>query len=49
MRAAFCRDRTAIADEQRALSYTQLNTRVNQLANALVSAGVSVGDRVAIL
>jgi fatty-acyl-CoA synthase len=49
MRAAFCRDRTAIADERRALSYTQLNARVNQLANALVAAGVSVGDRVAIL
>lgn len=39
----------AVEDAQRALSYRELNTRVNRLAHALLAAGVKRGDRVAIL
>ena len=47
-RAAVTPDREAYVDPQMGLrlSFSQLNERVNQLANALSSAGVNPGDRV---
>lgn len=48
-RAAHCRNRIAVSDERRTLTYGQINDRVNQLANMMALAGVNVGDRVAIL
>ncbi|MFO7750121.1 MAG: AMP-binding protein [Desulfobacteraceae bacterium] len=41
-------DRTAFCDAQRSFTYPQCNTRVNGLANALVSMGLARGDRVAL-
>lgn len=38
---------TAIVFEDRRLSFVELNRRVNQLANALLSLGVKKGDKVA--
>lgn len=49
LRSRSCGDRIAIQDEHRSLSYTQLNRRVNQLANALAGSGIRRGDRVAIM
>lgn len=48
-RAALCRDRVALSDARRSLTYGQLNDRVNQLANMMALSGVQPGDRVAIL
>jgi fatty-acyl-CoA synthase len=48
-RAALCRERIALSDERRSLSYGQLNNRVNQLAHMMVLAGLRPGDRVALL
>jgi fatty-acyl-CoA synthase len=42
-------DRTAVRFNGSGLSYRELDERVSQLANALVSRGVRVGDRVAVL
>jgi acyl-CoA synthetase (AMP-forming)/AMP-acid ligase II len=47
--AAIVPDRTAIIFEDRRVSFEQLQSRVNRLANALSDAGVVAGDRVAIL
>jgi acyl-CoA synthetase (AMP-forming)/AMP-acid ligase II len=47
--AAIVPDRTAIIFEDRRVSFEQLQSRVNRLANALSDAGVGAGDRVAIL
>lgn len=49
-RAAVTPDREAYVDPQTGLrlTFTALNERVNQLANALASAGVNPGDRVAL-
>ncbi len=41
--------RIAIEDERRRLSYAELDERVNRLAHALAAAGVTRGDRVAML
>lgn len=41
--------KTAIIDGGTRLSYEELNTRVNQLANALTQRGVGKGDRVTML
>ena len=38
-----------VIQENRTLSYTQMLERVNRLANALVNAGLGVGDRFALL
>lgn len=48
-RARYHGDRPAIEDGERCYSYSQLNERVNRLANALSSQGVRHGDRIAIL
>jgi fatty-acyl-CoA synthase len=42
-------DRIAIEYEGGKLSFAQLNTRVNCLANAMTAIGISRGDRVAVL
>ncbi len=43
-------DRVGLIDEQRMkLSWRELNSRVNSLANTLISLGVRKGDRVAII
>lgn len=47
--AAIVPDRTALIFEDRRITFEQLQTRVNLLANALASMGVGCGDRVAIL
>jgi fatty-acyl-CoA synthase len=43
------RDRTALVFRDKRLSYWELNTRVNQVANSLTGLGVVKGDRVACL
>lgn len=43
------KQRVALQDEFKCLSYGQLNERVNRLANALSNRGLKRGDRVAIL
>lgn len=42
-------DKTALVFKDTRLSYSELNSRVNRLANALLGIGVSKGDRVAVL
>lgn len=42
-------DKMAIKFEGKSFSYQQLNSRVNQLAHALLSVGIHKGDRVAVL
>jgi fatty-acyl-CoA synthase len=39
----------ALRQGERSLSYSELDARSNQLANALIKRGVAVGDRVALL
>ena len=46
---AICPDKTATVFERKRYTFSQLNDRVNSLANALSKLGVSKGDRVAIL
>ncbi len=46
---AICPERTAIVFEEKRYTFSQLNERVNRLANALSNLGVKKGDRVAIL
>lgn len=41
--------KTAIVDGERSITYTQLNERVNRLANTLLGLGVKKGDKVGIL
>jgi acyl-CoA synthetase (AMP-forming)/AMP-acid ligase II len=47
--AAQFRDRPAVVFRDRAFSYTQIERRSNQLANALVGLGLGAGERVAVL
>jgi len=47
--AAICPDRDAIVFEDKRYTFSQLNERVNKLANALKKLGVNKGDRVAML
>ena len=47
--AAMCPDRDAIVFEGKRYTFSQLNERTNQLANALAGMGVVKGDRVAML
>jgi long-chain acyl-CoA synthetase len=42
-------DRAALVFEEREISYRALDTRSNQAAQAMRSAGVNAGDRVAFL
>ncbi|MDH5695527.1 MAG: long-chain-fatty-acid--CoA ligase [Dehalococcoidia bacterium] len=42
-------DKTALVFKDTRLSYSELNSRANRLANALLGIGVSKGDRVAVL
>jgi len=46
---AICPERTAIVFEGKRFTFSQLNERVNRLANALSNLGVKKGDRVALL
>jgi len=46
---SICPDKVAIVFEGKRYTFSQLNERVNRLANALSNLGVSKGDRVAIL
>jgi len=46
---AICPDKNAIVFEAKRYSFSQLNERVNRLANALLKLGVQKGDRVAML
>jgi acyl-CoA synthetase (AMP-forming)/AMP-acid ligase II len=46
---AICPDKTAIVFEDKRYTFSQLNERVNQLANGLLKLGVKKGDRVAFL
>jgi acyl-CoA synthetase (AMP-forming)/AMP-acid ligase II len=46
---AICPDKTAIVFEDKRYTFTQLNERVNRLANGLMKLGVKKGDRVAFL
>jgi len=46
---AICPERTAIVFERKRHTFSQLNERVNSLANALVQLGVNKGDRIAML
>ena len=47
--AAICPDKTAIVFEDKRYTFSQLNERVNRLANGLLDWGVKKGDRVAFL
>ena len=47
--AAICPDRDAIVFEEKRYTFSQLNERVNRLANALIDKDVTRGDRVAML
>ncbi len=42
-------DKTALVDQDRRLTYSALNRRVNRMANALSGLGLGRGDRVAVL
>lgn len=42
-------DKTAIVFDEQRISYAQLNSRVNRIANALVARGIKSGDKVAYL
>ncbi|MFC2067025.1 class I adenylate-forming enzyme family protein [Chloroflexota bacterium] len=46
---AICPDKTAIVFEGKRYTFSQLNERVNRLANALSNLGARKGDRVALL
>lgn len=46
---AICPDKVAIVFEGERYTFSQLNERVNRLANGLLNLGVSKGDRVALL
>ena len=46
---SICPDKVAIIFEGKRYTFSQLNERVNRLANALSNLGVSKGDRVAML
>jgi acyl-CoA synthetase (AMP-forming)/AMP-acid ligase II len=48
-RARACRERTALVDGARRLTYGALDARTDRLANALAARGVRLGDRVALL
>lgn len=42
-------DRTAVVDDDRSLTYRELDRRANAVAHGLVERGVEVGDRVALV
>ena len=46
---AICPDKTAIVYEDKRYTFSQLNERVNRLANGLIKLGVKAGDRVAFI
>jgi acyl-CoA synthetase (AMP-forming)/AMP-acid ligase II len=46
---AICPDKTAIVFEDKRYTFSQLNERVNRLANGLLKLGIKKGDRVAFL
>ena len=47
--AALRPDRIALVEGERSLTYAELDSRVNRLANALIRRGVGRGDRVALM
>lgn len=48
-RQLFCPNKEALVDGERRLTYDQLNRRVNRLAGALTTQGLTRGDRIGIL
>ena len=42
-------DKVSLKDRQRSFTYPETNRRVNQLANGLLSLGLTKGDKVAVL
>ncbi len=48
-RAAVDPDRLAVVDGDRSLTYSELEDRTNRLANAFISGGLQIGDRVGLL
>jgi len=44
---AICPDKEVIVFEGKRFTFSQLNERVNRLANALLKLGIQKGDRVA--
>jgi acyl-CoA synthetase (AMP-forming)/AMP-acid ligase II len=46
---AICPDKTAIVFEDKRYTFSQLNERVNRLANGLLNLGIKKGDRVSFL
>jgi acyl-CoA synthetase (AMP-forming)/AMP-acid ligase II len=46
---AICPDKTAIVFEDKRYTFSQLNERVNRLANGLLKLGLKAGDRIAFL
>lgn len=47
-RAQLSNDKVALACKERKVTYSQLNSRINRLANGLMQAGVQKGARVAV-
>ena len=47
--SSICPDRNAIVFEGQRLRFSELQDRVNRLANALIAAGIQKGDRIAVL
>lgn len=47
-RAFLSGDRTALVDDNRRITFTQLDERTNRLARALRALGVRKGDRVGV-
>jgi acyl-CoA synthetase (AMP-forming)/AMP-acid ligase II len=47
--SAICPDKTAIVFEDKRYTFSQLNERVNRLANGLMKLGVKKGERVALI
>jgi acyl-CoA synthetase (AMP-forming)/AMP-acid ligase II len=47
--SAICPDKTAIVFEGKRYTFSQLNERVNRLANGLIKLGIQKGERVALI
>ncbi|PSW20576.1 hypothetical protein C9I98_06905 [Photobacterium sanctipauli] len=47
--ALFWSERTALKDERKSLTYSQLDERSNRVVNTLASLGIEQGQRVAVL
>jgi len=47
--SVYCPDKVAIIYEEREITYSELNNRVNRAANCLLAQGIRNGDRVSLL